>query len=422
MSPRRRALRLAYWNGAIWSIGNGLASGPLVLYLAMELDVPGIGLGISLILAAPQLIGLLRLGVPALIGRLGGRKRFCVAAYLASGAVLAVLPLAASPGRLPTARASLAALVTLWCIYQLLEYLGTVALWSWLADLAPRPIRGRFLGRRERGMAAGQAAAMLLSGLFVWKWQQAWPELPRWIGYAISAMLGAAFIAGAVVPLVLMPGETGRWAPPPRVGLRAMLAPMADWRFLRLLAFRCWLSFFNGIILSPQNIFPIRVLGMGLFTMLGLKVGLRVGQWTVSPRLGRLVDRVGNRRVLALSLLVVAQGPVFYFLAAPSRPWWIVGAWACWIAWAGLNIALPNLMLSFSPPASNTPYIATWFAASEICHGLSTILGGVLFDRYHNSVFAGLGVGMDYYHAAFLFGWITCSLGVPLLLRMVKEE
>ena len=418
---RRRAMQMAYWNGALWSIGNGLASSLLILYLAMELDVPGIGLGIGLILAAPQLAGLLRLGAPALIGRLASRKQFCLAAYLCSGLVIATLPMAAAPGRLPTAAASLTVMVTLWCLYQLLEYLGTVALWSWLADLAPQAVRGRFLGRRERWMAAGQAAAMLSSGLFVWGWQETRPDTPRWIGYAIPAMLGAAFIVAAVVPLALMPNVVGHQAKRENVSLRAMWAPLTDSRLLRLLAFRCWISLFNGVIQSPQSLFPNRVLGIRLFTMLALKVGLRLGQWTVSPRLGRLVDRLGNRPVLVVSLLVVAQGPLFYFLASPQRPWWIIGAWMCWIAWAGLNIGLPNLMLKIAPIESNTPYIATWFAVADLCHGLSTILGGVLFDKYRNTVFPGLGVVLDYYHAAFLFGWITWSLGVIVLLWLVHE-
>lgn len=418
---RRRAMQLAYWNGAIWSIGNGLASSLLILYLAMELDVPGIGLGISLILASPQLIGLLRLGVPALIGRMASRKQFCLTAYLLSGVVIATLPMAAAPGRLPTAAASLTALVALWCVYQLLEYLGTIALWSWLADLVPQRVRGRFLGRRERWMAAGQAAAMLSSGLFVWGWQLTRPESPRWIGYAIAAMLGAAFIVAAVAPLALMPSVVGRQAKPTVVSLRAMWAPLTNARFLRLLAVRCWLSLFNGVIQSPQNLFPNRVLGLRLFTMLALKVGLRMGQWTISPRLGRLVDRVGNRPVLALCLLVVAQGPLFYFMATPQRPWWIIGAWTCWIAWAGLNIGLPNLMLKIAPGESNTPYIATWFAVADLCHGLSTILGGVLFDKYRNTVFGTLGITLDYYHVAFLFGWVASSVGAILLLWLVQE-
>lgn len=125
---RRRARSLAYLNGGIWAAGNGLTSSVLVIYLAMEYDVPGMGLGISLILAAPRLAGLLRLAAPALIRRVGDRKRFCLAAYLASGLVLMGLPAVAAPGTLPSAAASLAALVALWCVYHLFEYLGTVAL------------------------------------------------------------------------------------------------------------------------------------------------------------------------------------------------------------------------------------------------------------------------------------------------------
>ena len=106
---RRRAMRLAYWNGAIWALGNGLTSSTLVLYLAMELKVPGIGLGISLILAAPQLAGLLRLAAPPVIGRLVGRKQFCLGAYMLSAVVLAGLPMVAAPGRLSSPETSLCA-------------------------------------------------------------------------------------------------------------------------------------------------------------------------------------------------------------------------------------------------------------------------------------------------------------------------
>ena len=87
---RRQARRLAYWNGALWAAGNGLASTTLVIYLAMELDVPGIGLGISLILAAPRIVGLLQTAAPAMIGRLVNRWRFCVGSFLLSVLVLVV--------------------------------------------------------------------------------------------------------------------------------------------------------------------------------------------------------------------------------------------------------------------------------------------------------------------------------------------
>ena len=127
---RRRARRLAYWNGAVWAVGNGLANTTLVVYLALELGAGRIGLGISLILAARHIVGVLRLGAPAMIGRLADRKHFCLATFLLSALVLLSLPLVAAPGRLPSAGASLAALVAVWCLYHLLQYLGTIALWS----------------------------------------------------------------------------------------------------------------------------------------------------------------------------------------------------------------------------------------------------------------------------------------------------
>ena len=45
------------------------------------------------------------------------------------------------------------------------------------------------------------------------------------------------------------------------------------------------------------------------------------------------------------SLLVAASGQLFFFFAGPGRAWIVGGAWAAWIAYAGLNVCLPNLML-----------------------------------------------------------------------------
>jgi len=429
VSRRRRARRLAYWNGAVWAIGNGMASTMLVVYLAMELDVPGIGLGISLILAAPRLAGLLRLAAPALIGRLANRKRFCLGSYLVSAVVLFGLPLAAAPDWLPSTASSLAALVILWCVYHLFEYLGTVALWSWLADLVPLRIRGRFLGRRERWMVAGQAAAMLGAGLFTWGWHSMHPEAARWIGYAIPAGLGAWLMTASLIPLTLMPGLAVSRIVRFGATLRSTAAPFCDPRFLRLLAFGCWFSFFNGVTQLTQSVYPNWALGMSLFFMLALKTGMRLGQWTISPWMGRIADRVGNRPVMIATLPVVASGPLFYFLSSPDQPSWlaeacVAGAWMVWIAYAALNVCLPNLMLKLSPQESNTPYIAAYYSVSGLCLAVSTIVGGTLFDYFRHESFALFHdlLVLDYYHYSFLFGWITRTLGVLLLLMVVEGK
>jgi len=423
---RRRARRLAYWNGAIWAIGNGLASTTLVVYLAMELGAGKIGLGISLILAARHILGVLRLSAPPMIGRLADRKRFCLASFLLGTLMLLALPWAAVPGRLPTVGASLAALVGLWCVYHLLQYLGTIALWSWLADVVPLRVRGRFIGLRQRWIVAGEAAAMLCGGLFVWGRQATHPTQPAWISCLVPAVLGACFMIAALLPLAAIPRVAISRIVRHGATLRAMAAPFADPRFLRLLLFGCWFSLSNGLTQSAQYSYPKHVLqssALALFALLALKTFMRCGQAIASPGLGGAADRVGNRPVMMLCLLLVAQGPLFYFFSSTRQPWWFAGAWAVWIAYAGLNVCLPNLMLKLAPGESNTPYIATYYTITGLCYAANTILGGILYDNCRDCSLTFFGrIALDYYQCIFLAGWIARTLGVLVLLLVVVED
>ncbi|MHB8898913.1 MAG: MFS transporter [Thermoguttaceae bacterium] len=416
---RRLARRQAYRNGALWALGSGLVSSTLVVYLAIELGTAGAGLGIGMILAAPQIAGLLRLAAPGLIRRVGQRKRFCQAAYLMSVIVLALLPASIAAGRLLTPAVGLAALVATWCIYHLLEYLATVALWAWLGDLVPLRIRGRFLGRRERWMVTGQAVGMLAAGLLTTTVGRVWPEAPRWLAYVVSAEAGVIFLGLALVPLAGMPDPKERTeavAGKPRTR-SALLTPLADPRFRRLIYFGCWFSFFNGLTQSAQYMYPARVLAISLGFMLVLKMGMRVGQLAISPSMGRLADRLGNRPVMLVTLPIVAAGPLFYFLATPDRWYWIVGGWVAWIAYAGINVCLPNLMLKLAPTDDKASYIASFHAISGLSTAASTLLGGILLDRFLDFELAIPGGGqLDFYQCSFLFGWLSRTMGVLLLL------
>ena len=201
---RRRARRLALWNGAIWAVGNGLCSTTLVVYLALELQAPRAGLSVGLILAMRHLIGALQLGAPAVIRDGSSRKRLCLAGFTGSGLASLALPPAAAPGVLPSPGASLGALVGLWCAHHLMQYLGMVAFWSWLADVAPRRIRGRFLGLRGRWLAAGEAAGAAAAGLHAWGLGNLRPDLPGWMPYLLPALAGALLMLASVVPVARM--------------------------------------------------------------------------------------------------------------------------------------------------------------------------------------------------------------------------
>jgi MFS family permease len=411
----------------------------------LQLDAPKLGLGISLILAMPQMLGLLRLAAPVLIGRIADRKTFCLGTFLCSGLLLFCLPLVAAPSMIQSAGMSLAALVALWSLHHLMQYLGTIALFSWLADIAPLRIRGRFFGFRQRWLVAGEAIGALACGLFSYWWIENHAKPLRWIGFAVPAGLGAWFMIAAIVPLWMMPraeavSRTRRW-----IDWKSLARPFADNRFLRLLLFGCWFSFSNGLTQTVQNTYPAQILQVSLLAMLAVQTAMRLGQLSVSPALGRMADRVGNKSVMLFCLVLTAQGPLFYLFSTPQEPWWFAGAWMVWIAYAGLNIGLPNLMLKLSPnqsgattnrpcsarcpsepgsssSASNTPYIAAYFTVTGLCYAANTILGGWLFDRYGNSTFIFLGGTLDYNQWIFLIGWAARCLGIIALLLVIEPE
>lgn len=250
-AARRRALVLGYVNGVLWSVGNGLTTGTLIYYLAQELGAKGTALGV--LIAAPSLIGLLRLATPALIGPLGGIKATCLKASLLSYLLLAIgLPgVTLAPGI--SRGTALAGMLALICVHQLLEYIGSVALWSWLSALVPVRIRGRYFGRRQVWQLLFLIPALFLSGRFTDNWKQAYKETQPeqlLLGYIIPNCVGAGFLLASLVPLVLMPDVPA----PRRHAASARRWPIGDRAFRRLLIYRAWFSFFNGISQAAQNI------------------------------------------------------------------------------------------------------------------------------------------------------------------------
>ena len=416
----------AYANGGVWGLGNGLVGSSLVVYLAGAYGAAGFA--VSLVLAAPRLVGVLRLATPWLMDVVGNRRRFCLLTFFASSAALLALPVLSAPHVLPNARLSLAALVLLWTLYHLLEFLGVVALWSWFGDLVPSAVRGRFVGRRTAWTNAGRVVGMVVGGASTWWWKthgQAYygADDSLWLGYAVCAGCGAALLAGAVWPLSRM----AEIASPSGVGQsnrrrrwQETWLPFADRRFRRLLVYGGWFSLANGITGSAQLLYQMQILEVSYAQRLTLVGTSRAVQSLAMPWVGALADRRGNVPVLVVSQLLVACGLLFFLLATPEHRWWLIGAFVLWIAYAGTNVAMPNLMLQLGRRACYASYAAAWFAWKELVYALSTLAGGMLFDgmsRHFTPRTWGVW-RIDHFAALFLLGWILRMLGVLWAARI----
>jgi MFS family permease len=407
---RRRAFAQAYANGALWSLGNGLASTSLIVYLARQLGAAGLGIGA--ILAAPHIAGVLRLAAPAIVARTGSKRAFCVTAFGGSALLLAAISQLAQPGRLRSETASLTVVIALWCIYHLLEYAATAVLWSWLGDLVPRRIRGRFIGAREGWMMLARIVGMLAGGGFSAWWLSPDDPPSTWVAYALPTCLGAACMMTALVPLLRMPeirGEAKELAS--SSGIRILFAPLGDARMRWLLAFGIWFSFANGLTNSAQYLFPIVALSFPLWARNALDAGMRLGQAALAGEAGRYADRHGSRPLLIVSQLIVAFGLLFFVITsyearrttAMEIAWLLCGAWVAWIAYVGLNVGLPHLMLKLAGPQQRASYVAWYFAVTGVVYGLSTIAGGAIYEWLSEQQIPFRLVGLTFNHVECLF-------------------
>lgn len=382
----RTVLRWLVVQGSLWSLGNALTTGFLVTFMALELGAKP--LAISITLALQSIAGVLRLGTPWLVSWFGSTRRTCLVTFGMSYAVIALLPLAPLWGDQWQVTHPVAVMIAVLSVHQLFEYLGSVALWSWLGELVPRPVRGRFFGRRNLWQLVCVIGATLASGPFVDWWKQTYtqPSQQLW-GYAIVLAVGALALLGSLVPLVFLPKSLRRRKTEfntidvPRLTWSTLLTPWRDRRYRTLLLFIVWFSFSNGLTQTAQNIFPKAILQLSLTTALTMVTVMRVGQAALSPWLGRLSDRLGNRPVLVVCQVCIAVGLSCYGLASPAQPQWLWGAWLLWIAFAGHNICLFNLMLKLAPPTERTSYVAVYLAVSGATLALSTLAGGWLLDH-----------------------------------------
>jgi MFS family permease len=421
---RRLGIRCLYGNAVVWGLGNGLVSSSLVVYLASFYGAKG--LAISLILAAPRLIGVLRLATPLLMSWIGNRRRFTVICFLASAGFLLALPLVSAPKVLPSPEASLAAVVLLWSCYHFCEFLGTIALWSWIGDLVPRRIRGRFVGKRSGIMNAGQVTGMVLGAAITWYWQEHATRQGHseqaWLGYVICVVSGAALFGLATLPLLRVPNVRSVVAIQ-QPHMRDIFTPFFDRAFLRYLIYGGWFSLANGITGAAQALFQIRVLNISYAQRIGLDGTSQGIQSVIMPWIGRVIDRRGNVPVLVVSQLLVAGGLLFFVIATPEYRWWIAGAYAMWIAYAGINVAMPNLVLNLTKREIYASYVAVWFAWTQLVYALSTVAGGLLFDwASQQAAYSSIFGEIDHFAAIFLLGFVLRLIAAGLAARVSEPR
>lgn len=407
----RSSLRVCTAEGVVAEVVTACAGGAVLTGWALYL---GCGpLLVGAIAALPQMAQLVQLPA-AWTTSLLGHRRACL--WMVGLSRQALLPMVALPFLPLGDGMKQAVLVAVAALSAVLGVLGNNAWVAWMGELVPRPIRGRYFGRRTGLCLFGGAAASALCGLVLDRFRATGDA-----GAALSALAATACVAGvATTLLMLRQHDPSPDRPSVAPSWRSVLLPLRDPAARGLLGYQVVWNFAVGLAGSYFALHMLKNLQMG-FTLMALHGTAVAGvRMIAAPLWGRAVDRFGARPVILFCSFGVAPLPLMWLLPTSDFLWPLLidVVWSGML-WGGHGVAAFALPLSVAPRQGRPFYLAAFSVGAGVAFSAATLLGGVIAQTVPES-FVLFGRPMMNLHVLFLLTSVA-RLGAALYgLRIVE--
>jgi MFS family permease len=428
---------VAWLFGAVWVTAT---SGAPLTQFAKALGASNFQFG--LLSALPFIASLLSMPASLLIDRTGARKKIFLWGLYAQRLLwfpIALVPVAMMRGW-GAGAAPAAMTLLLWMMFFMHagNAIGGTAWVSWMADLVPDRMRGKYFGRRRQWGIVAAIPAAYIAGWVIDRTSaaNAYASTMTTLGWcAVVFCCAAVFGVIDIAMFQVVPEIPAK--PKPHVPLRTMLTgPLKNRQFVWFGAFVAVLNFavsFMGQFVTLYLIEKLHVTNTA--TQLMLLVGPMLAQLAMLPVWGRAVDRMGKKPVLAISALgLVPVGFGWCFMNVSGGGWWAVGLGYVLAAagaglWAGVDVANFNLVLEFSGGAGNREETgSSYVAVNSVIINIAGCLGGLgagliakwLSDWHWNPRWLGLGE-VTFYEVLFALSGVLRLLAVVLFLPKIEE-
>jgi len=213
-------------------------------------------------------------------------------------------------------------------------------------------------------------------------------------GLGLLAALALCLVGVKIRPLFLVAGSVGLVAAVACLGIpRAIKTPGPRLVFRRRYGLYYLLNFLNGwrkqIFVAFAGFLLVQMYHADLVTMLVLSIAIQAISWLASPFVGRLIDRIGERRTLifyfgCLTLFFIGYAVIqdrflLYVL-------YVVNG-----AFVIFSMALTTYVNRIAPPREHTPTLSMGVAMDHVAAVLMPLVGGLLwkFVGYQWTFFAG---------------------------------
>ena len=366
----------------------------------------------GVVMALPQMAQLFQLPAAWATSRLGARRAAIVLVALQRQVAL---PLAALPWLALPAGASRAVLVVVTALAAILGVLGNNAWVSWMGDLVPPGIRGRYFGRRTALCTAGGSLASAAAGLLLDGSHR------HGLGGEGLAILQVLACASGALSAMLMARQHQGQSPGGREGgftLHRALQPLRDRSVRGFFGYLIAWNIAVGIAGSFFSLFMLRDLRMG-FTLVAVQsMGTAVVRIVVAPTWGSLVDRLGARPVMVACSFGISLVPIIWLFPSPTCLWPLaLDSFLTGVLWSGHNLASFNLPLAVTPRASRPFYLAFFATVAGVAFALAAAVAGLLVPALPEHITVG-GHPMNSLQQLFALSALLSLLASFVALRM----
>lgn len=403
---RRQVLQrilVAWLFGAAWQ---SMTTGAALTQFAKSVKLSEFGFG--LLAAIPFMAAFAQLPSSFFIERYGHRMRVFLITNLIHRSLWLVI--AAIPWILPAERQPFG-LITLMLLSALAQSSSSPAWFSWLSDIVPARIRGRYLSRRTQ---AGQIVSLVLTVAVGAILDAAGARGSFALARVISVILAVSAVSGIVDILffVRIPDPGGQ-AKKQDLGLRELFAePLGNRSFRRYLLFTAMMTFSVGVMGQFAWLYAFDVIRLSnVQANLMLVTAPMVVAMLAVPFWGRMIDKLGRKAVALIATAGVIHGSVAWIVVREGSimPAYL-GVLAAAFAWPGVELCSYNILLGLVRKrhggGQNTAYVAlnsVVVAASGTVAGLTAgFLAGSLKD-WHGDF---LGLPITYHCVLFLVSMV----------------
>jgi MFS family permease len=378
MEPFNKSdVRNALWDGVFAHMFATLTGGVFLTGFALHLGMREFEIG--LLASMPFIVTIFQLPISFFISKNGMRKELAsIAALLARLSWIPVFIYAFFPSSFFARTQIVLGLIFLSYAFASISY---VAWLSWMSDLIPDGVRGRFFGTRNMLCGAAGMGIMIFFGIVLDRFKAQSLTTPQ-MGFAITFVSAIVF---GIISLKFLKNisepSTAHQISKNGSFLQLTYRPFKELNF-RIFLIYSMLWGFSVHFASPFfTLYFLRDLRfsfgfvaiLGMLSTLADLIGMQL--W------GRVSDRVKNKAVIQVASWIAIFIPLAWITVKPQSlilP--IILHIFAGGFWAGINLCTNNLLLRISHQDNKTFFLSIFHIAAGLGAATGPILGGLFIN------------------------------------------